>query len=328
LADTPLIFGIYPGGHTGSNRGIVVPPDDPLHINEALDYLQVCDAPFLVRGYVQYIGPLSPVKASMAESPEAVEQYVHDGRKLDLVLCFRQPDVVGWLDFIRKTMRRYGSMLSTLQITEEANVTNFPDVDGFIPQVREALVKGVIAAKEEILRSGIDIQVGFSAALNFDPTDDFWPSIASLGGQQFLDALDYVGLDFFPDVFRPLAPDGSPGDVRSAVVAVLSHFRKVSLGAAHIPESCPIHITEHGWPTGPNRSYERQAQVVELVVRVIYEHRDRFNITHYEHHVLRDANSSKADLFSQFGLMRDDYSPKPAFERYRQLIAEFGRVVA
>jgi len=30
------------------------------------------------------------------------------------------------------------------------------------------------------------------------------------------------------------------------------------------------------------------------------------------------------DLLSQFGLLRDDYSPKPAFERYRQLIAELG----
>jgi hypothetical protein len=225
MSDThpsPLIFGIYPGRYTGPDGGGVVTPDDPLRIHEALDHLQVGDPPFLVRGYVQYTGPLSPVKAGLAETPEAVEQYLRHGRKLDLVLCFRQPNLAGWLVFIRETIRRYSSMLSTLQITEEANVTRFTAVDGCIPQVREALVRGVIAAKEEIQRSGLDIQVGFNAALSFDPIDDFWPDISPLGGQSFLDALDYVGLDFFPDVFRPLAPDGFPGNVRAAVVGVLS----------------------------------------------------------------------------------------------------------
>lgn len=318
---SPLVFGIYPG-YISSN--MTVPADDPVRIHEALDRLQTPDTPFLVRGYVQYTGPLSPVKAGRTETPVAVEQYIREGRKLDLVLCFRQPDLDGWLTFIHEAIPRYGSLLSTLQITEEANVTTVAAVDGCIPQVREALVRGVIAAKEEVRSAGLDIQVGFSAALNFDPTDDFWSAIAALGGQPFLDALDYVGLDFFPDVFRPLAPDGSPGDVRGSVASVLSHFRQVNMAAANIPVAVPIHITEHGWPTGPARTYERQADVLELVVRTIHEHRERLNITHYEHHTLRDANSSDPDLFSQFGLLRDDYSPKPAFERYRQLIAELG----
>jgi hypothetical protein len=328
MSDThtpPLTFGIYPGGHTGIEELAVI-PDDPLRIREALNHLQVDDLPFLVRGYLPYIGPLTSVKAGLVETPRAVEQYLRSGRKLDLVLCFRQPDLAGWLVFIRETIHRYGSMLSTLQITEEANVTTVAAVDGYIPQVREALVGGVITAKEEIQRCGLDIQVGFNAAPSFDPADDFWPSIAALGGQSFLDALDYVGFDFFPGVFRPL-PDASEATLRAAVVGVLSHFRNVSLAAATIPETCPTHITEHGCPTGPTRSYERQAAVLELVVRTIHEHRNQFNITHYEHFALRDANSSNPDLYSQFGLLRDDYSPKPAFERYRQLIAELGRAI-
>jgi hypothetical protein len=39
----------------------------------------------------------------------------------------------------------------------------------------------------------------------------------------------------------------------------------------------------------------------------------------------RNAASDKPDLFYQFGLPRDDYSPKPAFETYRRLIAQLGR---
>jgi hypothetical protein len=319
----PLIFGIYPGGSTGHGT---VTPDDPLRIHEALDQLQGGGSPLLVRGYLLYAGPLSPVKAGLLETPQAVEQYVRNGRALDLVLCFRQPHLAGWLEFIRDTIHHYGPLLSTVQITEEANVTTVAAVDGCIPLVREALVQGVMAAKEAIQRAGLDIQVGFNAAPSFDPADDFWPAIVALGGPSFLEALDYVGFDFFPDVFRPL-PDASEAPLRAAVVGILAHFRTVSLAAAHIPQTCPIHITEHGWPTGPNRSFERQAEVVEQVVRTIHEHREPFNITHYEHHTLRDANSSDPHLLSQLGLLRDDYQPKPAFERYRHLIAELGRAI-
>ena len=326
MSDTrtsPLIFGIYPGGHTGFGSGQAITADDPARIHEALDHLQAGNSPFLVRGYLPYTGSLSATEALAIRTPAEIEQYIQDGRKLDLVLQFRQPGLGGWLTFIRQAIRRYNSMLATLQITEEANVTMTPEVDGCIPQVREALVRGVITAKEEIQRSGLDIQVGFNATPNFDPADDFWPAIAALGGQSFLDALDYVGFDFFPDVFRPL-PDASEATLRTAVVGVLSHFRTVSLAAATILESCPIHITEHGCPTGPTRSYERQAEMVEQVIRIIHEHREQFNITHYEHFALRDANSSNPDLLSQFGLLRDDYRPKPAFARYRQLIVELG----
>ena len=40
---------------------------------------------------------------------------------------------------------------------------------------------------------------------------------------------------------------------------------------------------------------------------------------------LRDANSSKDDMFYRFGVLRDDYSPKPAFGVLRDLIAELRR---
>jgi hypothetical protein len=39
---------------------------------------------------------------------------------------------------------------------------------------------------------------------------------------------------------------------------------------------------------------------------------------------LRDADSSNPSIFYQFGVLRDDYTPKPAFEVYRRLIAELG----
>ena len=39
---------------------------------------------------------------------------------------------------------------------------------------------------------------------------------------------------------------------------------------------------------------------------------------------LRDADSSEPDLFHQFGIMQDDYTPKPGYHAFRQLIRELG----
>jgi hypothetical protein len=52
-------------------------------------------------------------------------------------------------------------------------------------------------------------------------------------------------------------------------------------------------------------------------VRTVYQHRQELNLTHYEYFDLRDTDSASTETF-QFGLLRDDYSPKPAFEVYRR----------
>lgn len=319
-----LIFGIYPGSVAGTSSGLAEGAlDDPARIQAALAQLQGGNRPFIVRGYVHYTGLNCSPGINDKPNPVDVTQYAEGGRSLDLVLCFRDPgsDLTGWLDFIRAVVRRHGPQLAKLQITEEPNLCIGADaLDGCFPNVRQALVSGVIAAKQEALLHDFNFQVGFSAALTFAAHDDFWSNIAVLGGRQFTDSLDYVGLDFFPDVFYPVAPES----LSDTVAGVLKHFREVNMATASIPVGVPVHITENGWPTGPTRSYERQAAVIETVIRTVHEHRRQFNITHYEFFSLRDADSANPDLFYQFGLLRDDYTPKPAFETYRRLIAELG----
>jgi hypothetical protein len=60
------------------------------------------------------------------------------------------------------------------------------------------------------------------------------------------------------------------------------------------------------------------------MVRTIHAVREKLNITHYQLFALRDADTANPDPYRQFGIMRDDYSPKPAFETYGRLIAELG----
>jgi hypothetical protein len=183
----------------------------------------------------------------------------------------------------------------------------------------QALVEGVHAARDEARRLGLPVQVGFNACPAFDPGQIFWREVARIGGPRFARDVDYVGLDFFPDVFRLVAFE----QLRPAVEGVLRQFRTVSLAAGGIPASVPIRITENGWPTGPDRPPERQAAVLETIVRTVHDLRGALNITHYEFFSLRDPGGEGGGL-REFGLLLDDYTAKPAFETYRRLIAELG----
>jgi len=172
-----------------------------------------------------------------------------------------------------------------------------------------------------------DVKVGSNSTPTFGPSADFWKRIGA-GGEPFVQAVDYVGLDLFPDVFRRVSPDGQPGDLKSSVVGVLETMRSVWLPTAGIPYEVPIHITEHGWPTSSGRGMDRQAEVIEQVMRTIHANRARLNIQRYSLFALRDValrNAGNADnLFCFFGIMTANYERKPAFETFRKLVQELG----
>ena len=64
------------------------------------------------------------------------------------------------------------------------------------------------------------------------------------------------------------------------------------------------------------------------MLRAVHARRHELDITHWELFTLRDADSNQDSPFHQFGIVRDDYTPKPAFERLRQTIAELRRATA
>lgn len=327
-----FVFGIYPGGEAGSDEGQASgPPDNSESILRALVELQGSSRQFIVRAYERFSDVSAPSRYS-ARTPVNYDRYLGGGRRLDLVVMFQSAggDVDSFLAFLRDLVQRYAPSLYTVQVTEEANFTDGPDaIDGPYPRVREALVRGVCATSQQVRELGYEgrIEVGFSTTPMFGPAPDFCTAIGELGGGPFREALDYVALDFFPDVFRRLPADGEPGDVRDSVHFVIRAMRAEWLRAAGIPPSVPIHIGENGWPTGPDRPYERQAEVLETIIRTVHSLRTECNIERYTMFDLRDADSERegeGQMFYQFGLMRDDYTPKPAFETYRRLIAELG----
>lgn len=320
--DYAFQFGIYAGSVSGTPSGLAVgPADDMQLVTKALDDLQQAGPPILVRAYLHYRGAANWGSGDDLYSQQ-FQKTLRLNRKLDLVLCFHDPkgDVAGWLRCIEQAIDLYGPYLGRLQITEEANLSfGTGAIDGDYPNVILALARGVVFAKRELQRRVLPVQVGFSAAPAFGCAAEFWTKLRGVAEPEFTESVDYAGFDCFPDVFRPVAPDGSKGDLASSIVFLLQHFRDQMAIVSLSPE-CPIVITENGWPTGSDRPESRQSEVLEIVVKTVYANREQFNVRGYQWFALRDADSGRDDPFHQFGLLRSDYSQKPAFEKFRELI--------
>ncbi len=318
----PLTFGIYPGGEAGMKPRI---PDNQVLINQALAELQgMSKRPFRVRRYLVYTDDLLDQRtlddvlldSGVGSRPTA------RGQVLDLVVAFQSlaGDVEGYQAFVRTLVRAAGPAIDTLQIAEEPNAVNSGGyVDGDFPRVREAVVAGMLAAKDEARRQGYGhLRSGFNVIPSFG--DGFFASLREIGGEAWVESVDYVGLDCFPGVW--MRPDASPTELGEAIVSLIAWLRNDGLPEAGIPASVPIVIAENGWATGPGRPPERQAEALEQIIRAVDANRARYNVEGYTIFSLRDADSTKESPFAQFGILVDDYTRKPAFDVYRGLIAE------
>jgi hypothetical protein len=318
--DPALVFGAFPLGMSGSQDGLVTgPPDDFAQIAAALALLGGDGPPVLPRMYVGYSGP-----AELDRARAGVQRVASSSLTWDLALCYRDPagDVDGWVDFVSEVVARHGRRLAAVQVTSEANLDGFPTgADGAYPRAVEALIRGVQAAATVKHATGATAAIGFAAA--FDPNAEgrFWSELGRDGGPSLVESLDYAGVDMYPGVFGPPIP---PAELGAVVESDLRQLRDGLLPAAGIPPSVPIRICESGWPTGPGSSEPAQAVGLETIIRTVDRLRGELNITHWELFTLRDADSSKDAMFHHFGILRDDYSPKPAFDVVRRLIAELG----
>jgi hypothetical protein len=315
-----LKFGIYLGGVAESHHELATgKPDLPNEINRALEALQG-ERQFLVRTYLRYGGTQEDRELTGMPTMAELARYTWHGRKLDLVLSNwdGSGNLNGWLEFIENAIERYGPYIGCLQIGEEPNLFDYPG-DGRFGCAVDAVILGVKLARKMLRQRALSAAVGFNAVPSDGPQDAFWRGMLSKIDDAFVNSLDYVGLNFYPDTSEALV-----GDMATTVTQILAEFREENLTRVGIPGAVPIHITENGWPTGPYRYYTRQADLLEQMVRTVYNLRGKLNITHYELFSLRDADTGNPDLNHQFGILRDDYSPKPAFEVYRKLIAELG----
>src|SRR5919202_5607491 len=323
-----LRFGITPGVQTGQlGTGPQPPrtPEDPVRQLDALRALKPPGVPFVLRLHRFFWSDGEP---GVERFLELAKRYTGAGYLVELQLRYhpneqQEGDIAGWTAFVRDVVRRFGSnrRVVAIQVTNEVNLPDSPDSsDGAYEGGRDALIQGVIAAKDEARKRGYgQLQIGFNWAYRYTPQGDrsFWDYIRDHGGPPFLAALDWIGLDAYPGTFFP--PTVTPGGERDALVNAMDSLRCYARSAG-IPDTVPIHVEENGWPTSPTRSYERQAEALETQVRTFHDFRGTYNVSDYRWFNLRDGDSASQNFQVQYGLMTDTYAEKPAFPRYRSLI--------
>ena len=329
----PLRFGIYPGGPAGSVDPKAPPrPENPSKRLAALQALRG-SSPFVVRLYSAWTGDAAADDVSGWLDSE-IAGYTAAGLQVELAVRYKPATGAGpaeFAEYVRGIVRRYGADpgFVSLQVANEANLPGAPGAsDGAFAGAAEAVVKGVVAAKDQARQEGRGLRVGFNWGYDERPlaAGDFWATLGRLGGRAFAEAVDWVGLDTYPGTWSPqlaitsLLPGLAGGAVKESVRALRDCFMPMAgLGGA-----TSIHIAENGFPTGPGRSEELQAQVLEQMVRSVVAIRDTYGVSDYRWFDLRDSASADPSIESQYGITRDDYAPKPAFATYRDLIAGHG----
>ena len=122
--------------------------------------------------------------------------------------------MAGFAGFVRARVRQTGANVGYLQVTNEANVTGAPDAaDGAYRGARAALVRGVIAARDEARRRGLhDLRIGFNWAYQLGRSERaFFASLRRRGGKRFATAVDWVGLNSYPGTWGPALGAGDLG---------------------------------------------------------------------------------------------------------------------
>jgi hypothetical protein len=327
-----LVFGIYPGGAAGTvgPSGPVAPENPALRL-AALKRLRPPRRQFVLHLYASYTGA-DGVSAAQ-QVGEEIREYGSAGFQTELVVAYRPADggspadIGGFVEFVREAVLSLGGIpgFDSLQVTNEANQDGSPNTsDGYYAGAKDALIDGVIAAKDETRKGGRgQVKVGFNWAFATDGGERaFWRYLGHHGGRRFIDDLDWVGLDAYPGTWGPaLGGRGLGAEATSFMDGALHAVRVTYMPLAGIPHTVPLRVTETGYPTGPGRSEATQVTVMKAAVEAVFHARGRYNITGLRWFDLRDADSSSSSFESQYGLMRDDYSPKPAFGAYRTLVA-------
>ena len=328
----PLVrFGLTPAGVAGAlGPAVPVIPGTRPQTLSALRRLRAPGKPLVLRLNRFF---WSERQAGFRKYLRRARGYANRGYLVELQLRYhpderQEGEIERWVRFVRNVARTFGRFrrVIAIQVANEVNLKISPDSsDGAYEGAPEALVRGVIAADAVARRRGYDnLTIGFNWFYRTDPENEaaFWGYLGD-AGPRFQRAVDWVGLDAYPGtVFPPAEP---PGGERDGMVAAMSQLRECFMPIAGLGADVPIHVEENGWPTGPGRSEEAQEAAMRAMIGAVHEVRGTYNVTDYRWFDLRDHNSSSTNFQHHYGLLRDDYTPKPAFATYRELIRQLAR---
>jgi hypothetical protein len=328
----PLRFGITPqlAGTAGGSQGEAA-PEDPERALDALHRLQPPRRRLVIRLNRLFE---SDGQAGIDHFVELADRYRREGFVVESQIRYhpapdQEGDMAAWEQFVRQATAALAAnpAVVALTITNEVNLpTSANTSDGAYDGALDAIVRGIVAAQEVLDEVGRgDVALGFSYAYRYLPDQDvaFWRGIGERATPEFYAALDYVGVQLYPGLFWP--PAFAPGETAGgATLDALTLVRQCYMPLAGLGGGVPIWITENGYATNLNRRLERQVADLTSTVEDVYAYSGTLNVTDYRYFNLRDNDSDGGDLFDAVGLLFDDYTEKPAFAAYRDLIERFG----
>src|SRR4051794_9941069 len=208
-------FGVTPGVQVGQLGTGPVPPRTPEVAAKQLAALAklrpAAGAPFVLRLHRFF---WSEGEAGVRRFLALARRYTARGYLVELQLRYhpspaQEGDLRAWVRHVRDVVDRFGPnpRVVGIQVTNEVNLAISPDSsDGAYDGAREALTRGVKAAKAEARARGFDqLEIGFNWAYRNTPSAEqsFWDYLRDRGGPSFVRALDWVGVDAYPGTFFP-----------------------------------------------------------------------------------------------------------------------------
>jgi polysaccharide biosynthesis protein PslG len=218
------------------------------------------------------------------------------------------PDRAPFEEFFAAALRRY-PQIGAWEIWNEPNSWVFskpgPSPTGFVDLLRSAReTRDAVGSHAKLIAGGAAPGGAFGALQWID-------AVARLGG---LDLVD--GLGIHP--YSPQAPD-DPSSLMMRLPALHDHLAELGKG------DLPLWITEYGAPTatapsgyGAPLSEAQQADRLRRAYALAAQMPWVENLTWFEY---RDSCVNPVDPECNFGLVRNDFSPKLAYGAFRDVIA-------
>jgi hypothetical protein len=306
-----LRFGVYPGNEFSFGKYAGLNGSNPIdrYGDLSLDRMVELSAgkPFDVHLYAQWD------RGIPADLEHAIARIGARGLRTNIALKYVPPegrdgDISGFAAWVAEVVAAHPEV-DVWQITNEANVPGSPDTDGSSVDPLGALIEGVKAASAVATE---DQKIGFNWFYRLDPVSDrqFWSTLGTRGGASFRAALDYAGVDIYAGTYMPpLYAVDDEAEFRRA----LEYVRHEMMPLAGLGPEVPIYIQETGYPTldPALRTEARQAEALRGYIRAT----EGLNVQLLQWFQLADAESTLDD---GWGLLRADYSPKPAFDVMRE----------
>ena len=323
-----LRFGIDPelAGSAGSAQNAAKPVNETKTIR-ALDALRPRGRQLVLRVNRLFE---SAGEAGIRRFERIIDRYTRAGFDTELQVRYHPAggevgNIAAWKRYVRHVVDVFGPnrRLIAMTITNEVNIAASPNTsDGAYAKAEQALIQGIIVAHREAERRGFkQLRFGFTYAYCFNSANDAAMfSGLRRGGRAFRNALGFVGVDYYPELYP-----GRSTPIRKATLEMMARVRRGFMPLAGLGSHTPIWITESGYDTTPGlTSGRQQKRALTQIVDTIRAAARTFGVTDYRWFNLRD-NLSTADAFGETtGLMTDDYRRKPSFAAYKRLIERFG----